>query len=87
MEVLRSNADTRTETYRENRAGFLEQLTYLNEQLALARAGGGEKYVRRCNWVEGRERPIATVLSTNETVRSSFDLRKASSTATSSSTT
>jgi acyl-CoA carboxylase subunit beta len=47
MEVLRSNADTRTETYRENRAGFLEQLTYLNEKIALARAGGGEKYVQR----------------------------------------
>ena len=47
MEVLRSNADTRSETYRENRAAFLEQIEYLNEQLALARAGGGEKYVQR----------------------------------------
>ena len=47
MEVLRSNVDTRSETYRTNREGFLEQLTYLNEQLALARAGGGEKYVQR----------------------------------------
>jgi acetyl-CoA carboxylase carboxyltransferase component len=27
--------------------GFLEQIAYLNEQLALARAGGGEKYVER----------------------------------------
>jgi len=47
MEVLRSNADTRSETYRQNREGFLEQIAYLNEQLALTRAGGGEKYVQR----------------------------------------
>ena len=47
MEVLRSNVDTRSETYRANRAGFLEQIAYLNEQLALVRQGGGEKYVAR----------------------------------------
>ena len=47
MEVLRSNADTHAETYRTNREGFLEQISCLNEQLALARAGGGEKYVQR----------------------------------------
>src|SRR4029079_5204585 len=47
MEVLRSNLDTRSETYRTNREGFLEQIAYLDEQLALARAGGGEKYVQR----------------------------------------
>src|SRR5436190_2536769 len=47
MEVLRSNADVRSETYKQNREGFLEQITYLNEQLALVRAGGGEKYVKR----------------------------------------
>jgi acetyl-CoA carboxylase carboxyltransferase component len=47
MEVLRSNVDPRSETYRVNRDGFLEQIAYLNEQLALARAGGGEKYVAR----------------------------------------
>src|SRR5262249_30413888 len=47
MEVLRSNADTRSETYRENREGFLKEIAVLNEQLALARAGGGEKYVQR----------------------------------------
>ena len=45
MEVLRSNANPRSETYRANRAAFLEQIAYLDEQLALARAGGGEKYV------------------------------------------
>jgi acetyl-CoA carboxylase carboxyltransferase component len=47
MEILRSHADTRSETYRENREGFLEQIALLNEQLGLVRAGGGEKYVKR----------------------------------------
>jgi acetyl-CoA carboxylase carboxyltransferase component len=47
MQVLRSNVDTRSDIYRSNREGFLEQVTYLNEQLALVRAGGGEKYVQR----------------------------------------
>ncbi|MCC6849032.1 MAG: acyl-CoA carboxylase subunit beta [Deltaproteobacteria bacterium] len=47
MEVLRTNVDTRSETYRHNREGFLEQITLLNEQLALAREGGGPKYVKR----------------------------------------
>jgi acetyl-CoA carboxylase carboxyltransferase component len=47
MEVLRSNADVRSDAYRANRAGFVEQIAYLNEQLALVRAGGGEKYVAR----------------------------------------
>src|SRR5215813_13746109 len=47
MEVLRTNVDTRSETYRQNRDGFLEQIKVLNEQLALVRAGGGPKYVKR----------------------------------------
>src|SRR5262245_26402203 len=47
MEVLRSNVDVRSEAYHTNREGFLQQLTYLDEQLALVRAGGGEKYVKR----------------------------------------
>ncbi len=47
MQALPTRVDTRSETYRTNREGFLEQITYLNEQLALARAGGGEKYVER----------------------------------------
>src|SRR5215468_7164613 len=47
MEVLRSNPNPRSETYRTNRAAFLEQVAYLDEQLALARAGGGPKYVER----------------------------------------
>ncbi len=47
MEVLRSHVDTRSQTYGANRAAFLEQLGYLGEQLRLANAGGGEKYVQR----------------------------------------
>jgi len=47
MEVLRSTVDVRSDTCRANRAGFLEQLGVLGEQLALVRAGGGEKYVER----------------------------------------
>ncbi|MEB2283859.1 MAG: acetyl-CoA carboxylase carboxyltransferase subunit [Polyangiaceae bacterium UTPRO1] len=47
MEVLRTNVDTRSETYRQNRDGFLEQIKFLNEQLALVREGGGAKYVKR----------------------------------------
>ncbi|MFQ5513944.1 MAG: acyl-CoA carboxylase subunit beta [Myxococcota bacterium] len=47
MGILESHVDTRSETYRENRAGFLERLEYLSEQLARAREGGGKKYVER----------------------------------------
>src|SRR5215831_12466990 len=47
MEVLRSNVNPRSEAYRTNRAAFLEQIAYLDEQLALTRAGGGPKYVER----------------------------------------
>jgi len=47
MQALPTHVDTRSETYRTNRDGFLEQISFLNEQLALARAGGGEKYVER----------------------------------------
>ena len=47
MEVLRTNVDTKSETYRQNREGFLEQIGILNEQLAKVREGGGPKYVKR----------------------------------------
>ncbi|MBI5506938.1 MAG: acyl-CoA carboxylase subunit beta [Deltaproteobacteria bacterium] len=47
MEVLRTHVDTRSETYRSNRAAFLEQIRYLEEQLALVNQGGGAKYVKR----------------------------------------
>ena len=47
MEVLRSNVDVRSDIYRSNREGFLQQLAYLDEQLTAVRAGGGDKYVAR----------------------------------------
>src|SRR5215510_12290764 len=47
MEIIRTNANLRSDAYRANRAAFLEQIAYLDEQLALARAGGGPKYVER----------------------------------------
>jgi acetyl-CoA carboxylase carboxyltransferase component len=47
MQVLPTRADPRSETYQENRRLFLEQLEILGQQLDVARAGGGEKYVRR----------------------------------------
>ncbi len=47
MAVLRSTVDVRSETYRANRDGFLEQIGRLQEELARLRLGGGEKYVQR----------------------------------------
>src|SRR4029077_11917710 len=47
MPVLPTRVDPRSEAYRVNHAAMLEQVRFLDEQLALARAGGGEKYVRR----------------------------------------
>src|SRR5215831_21129515 len=47
MAILPTRIDPRSESYRVNYAAMLEQLKYLDEQLALARAGGGEKYVTR----------------------------------------
>src|SRR6266478_3033525 len=47
MDVLPTRIDARSEAYRANYAAMLEQVRYLNEQLALASAGGGEKYVAR----------------------------------------
>jgi acetyl-CoA carboxylase carboxyltransferase component len=45
--VLRSSLATAAEEYRANRAASLELLTRLDEQLNLARAGGGPKYAER----------------------------------------
>jgi len=45
--VLPTRVDPRSEAFRVNYAAMAEQVRYLEEQLALARAGGGEKYVRR----------------------------------------
>jgi len=47
MHVLPSRVDIRSEGYRANYAAMAEQVRYLEGQLALARAGGGEKYVAR----------------------------------------
>jgi acetyl-CoA carboxylase carboxyltransferase component len=45
--VIHSNVDLDDETYRANRAGLLDLLDRHQEQLALARAGGGERYSAR----------------------------------------
>ncbi|OPC83696.1 acetyl-CoA carboxylase carboxyltransferase subunit [Embleya scabrispora] len=47
MPVLRSRLDPRSDTYRANRTAQLAALAALHEQLDLARAGGGERYVER----------------------------------------
>jgi acetyl-CoA carboxylase carboxyltransferase component len=47
MPVLRSTVDTSSETFRANRDAHLAALAALDEQLELARAGGGERYARR----------------------------------------
>ena len=47
MPVLQTKVDTSDETYRTNRAGLFELLAAHDEQLALAVAGGGERYVAR----------------------------------------
>jgi acetyl-CoA carboxylase carboxyltransferase component len=47
VEVLRSNADTRSDACRANREAFLEEIERLGTLQAQAREGGGEKYVRR----------------------------------------
>ncbi len=47
MSVLRSTVDTTGEVYRNNRTAQLAAVAALNEQLELARAGGGEKYAQR----------------------------------------
>jgi acyl-CoA carboxylase subunit beta len=47
MDVLPTRIDPTSEDYRANRAGMEELLAELDAQLAAARAGGGEKYVRR----------------------------------------
>ena len=47
MTVLPSSIDTASDTYRANRAALEEAVAAVDEQLALARAGGGERYVAR----------------------------------------
>src|SRR4051812_1484846 len=47
MPVLPDRVDRGAPQYAERRAAVLEQLAEIDNQLALARAGGGEKYVER----------------------------------------
>jgi acyl-CoA carboxylase subunit beta len=47
MQALPTRIDPHSEAYRTNYAAMLEQIRVLTEQLALASAGGGEKYVTR----------------------------------------
>jgi acetyl-CoA carboxylase carboxyltransferase component len=47
MPVLSSRVDTASEVYQKNRAGQLAAIAALNEQLELARAGGGPRYAKR----------------------------------------
>jgi acetyl-CoA carboxylase carboxyltransferase component len=47
MSVLTSRVDTDADSYRGNRSENLRLLAELDAQLALARAGGGERYVAR----------------------------------------
>ena len=47
MPILPTHIDPRSEAYRVNYTAMAEQVDYLKAQLALVRAGGGEKYVRR----------------------------------------
>src|SRR3954452_19078986 len=47
MPVLPDRVDRDAPQYAERRAAILEQLAEIDTQLALARAGGGEKYVER----------------------------------------
>ena len=47
MAVLRSTVDAASPAARDNRAAMLARLAELDEALAQARAGGGERYVTR----------------------------------------
>jgi acetyl-CoA carboxylase carboxyltransferase component len=47
MPVLSSRVEVASEVYQRNRAGQLAAIAALNEQLELARAGGGPRYAKR----------------------------------------
>ncbi len=47
MPVLTTTVDTSSETFRTNHRALTEALVSIDEQLAAARAGGGERYVER----------------------------------------
>jgi acetyl-CoA carboxylase carboxyltransferase component len=45
--ILESSVDTRSEPYQVNRASMESAIEEVEEQLAVARSGGGEKYIER----------------------------------------
>jgi acetyl-CoA carboxylase carboxyltransferase component len=47
MSVIRTNVDLRSEAFRANAGAMTAMVARLNEELAAARAGGGDKYVAR----------------------------------------
>ncbi len=47
MPVLRSSLDSASDSYASNRSSMLEAIEVLDGELALARAGGGSRYVER----------------------------------------
>lgn len=47
MPLLTSTIDPGSETYRQNREAMASALAEVEDQLALARAGGGERYLQR----------------------------------------
>jgi len=47
MAILSSRVDTASDTFVHNRAGMLAKLVELDQQVAVARAGGGAKYLKR----------------------------------------
>jgi len=47
LEILRTQVDPTSDTFRDNRAAFLARIEYLRAQLAIVNAAGGAKYVER----------------------------------------
>jgi hypothetical protein len=45
MAILASRVDSASDAFRTNREGMLAKLAELDEQVAVARAGGGPKYL------------------------------------------
>ncbi|MEY2425611.1 MAG: acyl-CoA carboxylase subunit beta, partial [Actinomycetota bacterium] len=47
MRVLDTKVDRRSDLFAANREGMLERIAVMEEQQALAIAGGGQRYVER----------------------------------------
>ena len=47
MDVLETTIDTRSAEYRANRAAMLALVNELNERMATAREGGGERAIQK----------------------------------------